>query len=434
MSSTKKIKSAKYVALVDCNNFYVSCERVFNPQLKNKPVVVLSNNDGCVIARSAEAKALDIGMAVPAFKIQQQIRQHQIKVYSSNYALYGDMSARVMAVLELYSPQVEIYSIDEAFLDLSWLDYDELYRYGQKIRQKIATWLGIPVSIGIATTKTLAKVSSRLAKNSQDGIYVFPPTAKAGDLILQKVEVEDIWGVGKQLSKWLRVRLINNALSLKQTPEYVLQPKMGVLGIRLLRELSGVVAIPLESIPQPKQSTCVSRSFRYPATTIGEMKQAIATYAIKLGEKLRQQQQNATTLTVFIQSDRFQANFYSNSITLSLPVASNLTPTLINCAFRGLIAIYHSQYAYKKAGIIAQGLTPESVVQGNLFVKELPPQAKKLMQTIDRLNAALGQNTITFAVAKLKSPEIKQTKVSPRYTTCWQELPIVKAHSTKAHR
>ncbi|MEO0846924.1 MAG: Y-family DNA polymerase [Cyanobacteria bacterium J06648_1] len=428
MSQTKNNKPVKYIALVDCNNFYVSCERVFNPKLNNKPVVVLSNNDGCVIARSSEAKALGIGMAVPAFKIEPQIRQYQIEAYSSNYALYGDLSARVMAVLALYSPQVEIYSIDEAFLDLSGLDYEQLYQYGQKIRQTIATWLGLPVSIGIAKTKTLAKVASHLAKkNSATGVYVFPQAPQAGDLILQGIEVDNIWGIGKRLSKWLKMHSINNALSLKQTPEYILQPKMGILGVRLLRELHGVAAIPLELTPPPKQATCVSRSFRYPALTLATMKQAIANHTVRLAEKLRQQQQNTATLTIFIQSNRFKPNYYSNSITLALPTATNLTPPLIKLALQGLAAIYRPQFAYKKAGVIAQGLTPESIVQGSLFAENSSPQQKKLMQTMDRLNATMGANTITFAVAKLKPAEIKQTRVSPRYTTCWQELPLVQA-------
>ena len=418
----------KYIALVDCNNFYVSCERVFNPKLANKPVVVLSNNDGCVIARSQEAKALKIGMGVPAFKIRQKIKQHSIEVYSSNYVLYGDMSARVMSVLALQSPDVEIYSIDEAFLDLSWLDYAQLYSYGEKIRHTIKTWLGIPVSIGIATSKTLAKVASRIAKkNSCSSVYVFPQDENAGNLILREVAVEDIWGVGKQLSKWLRVHLINNALSLKQTPDHVIQPKIGILGIRLLRELNGISAIPLELIPQPKKATCVSRSFRHSATTLAEVKQAIAKHTIRLAEKLRQQRQNATTLTVFIQSNRFQDNFYSNSITLALPVASNLTPTLIKLAIKGLEAIYRQQYSYKKAGVIAQGLTSESIIQGNLFVQNDTQKQDSLMQTIDRLNATMGKDTITFAVANLKHPMSKRERVSSRYTTCWQELPIVKA-------
>ncbi|MEL6930344.1 MAG: Y-family DNA polymerase [Cyanobacteria bacterium J06600_6] len=417
----------KYVALVDCNNFYVSCERVFNPKLEHKPVVVLSNNDGCVIARSAEAKALKIEMGVPAFKIQQQIRQHKIEVYSSNYALYGDISARVMSILTLYSPEVEIYSIDEAFLDLSWLNYNQLYGYGKTIEKTIKAWLGIPVSIGIATSKTLAKIASRVAKREGSGVSVFPQEEKTIDSTLQTMEIEDIWGIGRQLSKWLRVRSINTALDLKQTPEYVIQPKMGILGIRLLRELNGTAAIPLELSPQPKKATCVSRSFRYPVQTLAQMKQAISTHTIRVCEKLRKQQQNATALTIFIQSNRFKHNFYSNSITLALPTASNLTTTLIKAAIQGLEVIFRSEYSYKKVGVIAQGLTSEFIVQGNLLVQNPTAKQKKLMRTIDRLNATMGKDTITFAIAKLQQPEIKREKVSFRYTTCWHELPIVKA-------
>ena len=423
--------SSKYIALVDCNNFYVSCERVFNPKLEHKPMIVLSNNDGCVIARSQEAKELKIGMGIPVFKIQQKIKQYSIEVYSSNYVLYGDMSARVMSVLALYSPDLEIYSIDEAFLDLSWLNYDQLHSYGEKIRQTIKTWLGIPVSIGIATSKTLAKVASRIAKNNfQSGVYVFPQEEKIANSVLQKIEVEDIWGIGKQLSKWLRVRLINNALALKQTSDYVIQPKMGVLGMRLLRELNGISAIPVELNPQPKKATCVSRSFSPPVTTLGEMKQAIANHTIRVAEKLRQQRQKATILTVFIHTSQFKADFFRNSLTLSLPIASNHTPTLINLAIKGLVAIYREGCSYKKAGIIAQGLTSESIVQGNLFFPDSTGDMQKqtnLMRTVDRLNQTMGKNTITFAVANLKQPMTKRERVSDRYTTCWHELPIVKA-------
>lgn len=428
VSYSARTKSAqKYVALVDCNNFYVSCERVFNPQLEQQPVVVLSNNDGCVIARSAEAKALNIGMGIPAFKIQSQILQHKIKVYSSNYVLYGDMSARVMSVLSLYSPSVEIYSIDEAFLDLSWLNYEQLERYGQTIAQTIKTWLGIPVSVGISSSKTLAKIASRVAKREGKRVSVFPEDEKAGNQILQTIEVEAVWGIGKQLNKWLRIRSIDTALRLKQTAKSTIKAKMGIVGIRLLRELNGVAAIPLELIPQPKKSTCVSRSFRYPATTLAQMQQAIAAHTLRVGEKLRKQQQNATALTIFIQSNRFKTNFYSQAITLALPTPSNISTTLIEVAMRGLEAIYHPGYTYKKAGAIAQGLTSEFIVQGNLLAQTPTPKQQKLMQTVDRLNATMGKDTITWAIAKLQQPEIKRDNVSFRYTTCWHELPIVRA-------
>ena len=270
--------SQQYIALIDCNNFYVSCERVFNPSLEGKPVVVLSNNDGCVVARSQEVKDLGIKMGVPLFKIQQLITQHSIEVYSSNYVLYGDMSARVMATLSHFSPDVEIYSIDEAFVNLSWLSYQELSAYGAQIKSTIAQWTGIPVSIGIAPTKTLAKIANRLAKKQAQyqGVFLWPREVPQQERFLNEIAVEDIWGVGRQYNKWLRINCINDGLKLKNTPEWLIQPKMGIVGIRLLRELNGISCLPLELSPQPKKATCVSRSLARPVTSLSELKEAIA--------------------------------------------------------------------------------------------------------------------------------------------------------------
>ena len=424
-------KSHKKIALIDCNNFYVSCERVFNPKLEGKPVVVLSNNDGCVVARSQETKDLGIAMGVPIFKIRELIEQHQIEVYSSNYVLYGDMSGRVMATLATFSPEVEIYSIDEAFVDLSWLSGDELIQYASLIRTTVFQWTGIPVSVGIAPTKTLAKVANRIAKKNpqHQGVFLCPESEAEQDKILSGISVKDIWGIGRQYSKWLINEGVTNALQLKQTPEWKIQPKMGIVGVRLLRELQGVSCLELELQPKPKKATCVSRSFRRPVSTLAELKEAVLTHTTLAAEKLRKQKQCAAAITIFILTSRFKDNYYSNSITLPLPVASNLTPELIDLAIKGLELIFCEGYEFKKAGVIMQGLQPENIRQGNLFLQDYDStKLEKLMKTIDQINKRYGRNTLCWAGSGVNKPwSMKRENLSPLYTTCWSEIPIVKA-------
>ncbi len=422
--------STKQIALIDCNNFYVSCERVFNPALVGKPVIVLSNNDGCAVARSQEAKDLGVTMGVPLFKIKKLIAQHQIEVYSSNYVLYGDMSARVMATLSHFSPDVEIYSIDEAFVDLSWLSGDELRKYAIAIRRTVMQWTGIPISIGIAPTKTLAKIANRVAKemSQYQGVFIYPQSESEQEAILKAIAVEDIWGIGRQYSNWLHSLAITEALSLRGTPHWVIQKKMGIVGIRLIRELNGISCLPLEFAPKPKQATCVSRSFQHPVKSLEKLKEAVATHATTAAAKLRKQQQSATAITIFILTSRFKDNYYSNSLTLPLPVATNRTPELIHAAQRGLELIYCDGCEYKKSGVIMQGLQPENIQQGNVFSQSYEPQKQqRLMETIDRLNTTMGKNTIYWAASGSENWATKQDNVSPRYTTNWNELPIVKA-------
>lgn len=426
--------SKKAIALIDCNNFYVSCERVFNPALVGKPVIVLSNNDGCAVARSQEAKDLGIAMGVPYFKIKSKVDKHSIQVYSSNYVLYGDMSSRVMATLSHFSPEVEIYSIDEAFVDLSWLSNSEIEPYARQIRATVMMWTGIPISIGIAPTKTLAKIANRVAKRNpqHQGVFIYPNSESQQEDILKAIAVEDIWGIGRQYSKWLHSLAITEALSLRDTPEWIIQQKMGIVGIRLIRELDGISCIPLELAPKPKQVTCVSRSFRHSVKTLAQMKEAVSTHTTSAAAKLRQQKQSTTAITIFILTNRFKDNYYSNSVTLPLPVATNRTPELIHAAIRGLEIIYRDGYEYKKAGVIMQGLQPEKMVQGNVFLQGYESERQqRLMETIDRLNDRFGKNTVSWAASGInRSWVTKRDKVSPRYTTNWNELPIVKASFT----
>ncbi|MEL6911818.1 MAG: DUF4113 domain-containing protein [Cyanobacteria bacterium J06629_2] len=292
-------------------------------------------------------------------------------------------------------------------------------------------WTGIPISIGIAPTKTLAKIANRVAKKDAKylGVFIYPDWSHEQDEVLKAIAVEDIWGIGRKYSIWLRANLINNALELKNSPEYLIQPKMGIVGVRLHRELNGISCLDLELQPKPKKATCVSRSFARPVKTLNEMREAITTHTTSAAAKLRRQQQSTMAITIFILTNRFKDNYYSNSITLPLPVASNRTPELINAALRGLELIYRDGYEYKKAGVIMQGLQPENVRQGNVFLQDYNPnKQQKLIQTIDRLNSTMGRNTVFWGVSGTnKSWTTKRDNVSPRYTTLWDELPVVKA-------
>jgi DNA polymerase V len=292
-------------------------------------------------------------------------------------------------------------------------------------------WTGIPISIGIATTKTLAKIANHVAKrqNQYQGVFIYPQSELEQEAVLKAIAVEDIWGVGRAYNVWLRSNLINNALQLKNTPEWLIQPKMGIVGVTLLRELNGISCLSLELQPKPKKATCVSRSFARPVKTLEQMKEAIATYTTAAAAKLRKQRQSATAITIFILTSKFKDNYYSNSLTLPLPIATNRTPELIHAALRALEVIYREGYEYKKAGVIMQGLQPERLQQGNVFLQNYEPdKQQKLMETIDRLNSTMGKNTIYWGVSKInQSWSTKRDNVSHRYTTSWDELPIVKA-------
>ncbi len=416
------------VALVDCNNFYVSCERVFQPKLWGKPVVVLSNNDGCVVARSPEVKALGVAMGVPFFKIAPLVRKHDIQVFSSNYALYGDLSNRVMTTLEQFSPEVEIYSIDEAFINLSNFAQMNLSEYATSIKETVRQWTGIPVSIGIGPSKVLAKVATEVAKKTKLGVYHLE-SAEQADEILSKMPVRDIWGIGSRLNKWLNTQGILTALQFKQADEGLIQKKMGVVGQRLLLELKGYSCLPIEVMPNPKQETCVSRSFAKPVTNLGELKEAITLYLSRAAEKIRNQKQRANILIVFIRSSIYSEQPVSRSLAITLPTASNYTPELLAHALGSLETIYLPNYQYKKAGVILSGLQPESIRQCNLFETERDLQSQEnLIAVVDQINRKYGAETVTFGiVGKRQSWRMRAEKSSWRFTTKWDELPLAKA-------
>src|SRR5215475_13662811 len=341
-------------ALIDCNNFYVSCERLFQPTLLGKPVVVLSNNDCCVIARSDEAKAHGIPMGLPAFKLADLAKQHSIEVYSSNYTLYGDLSARVMTTLTQWTPDVEVYSIDEAFLQFSLVPPDALTAYGQAIRATIYQWTGIPVSIGIGPTKTLAKLANRLAKRAGEAQGVVALTSPSQiEATLAQTPIEDIWGIGRGYTRRLHAHEIRTALQLCHVSDRWVRQELGIVGLRLVWELRGISCLPLELCPPPKQSLMVSRSFGRPITTLVEMREAVATYITRAAEKLRRYHVAAGVLTVFLMTNRFADEpQYSNSVTMSLPVATQDTAELIKYALRGVEQISREGYRYQKAGVI----------------------------------------------------------------------------------
>jgi len=405
------------LALVDCNNFYVSCERVFDPSLRRRPVVVLSNNDGCIVARSPEVKALGIAMGAPLFQVRELVHQHAIAVLSSNYALYGDMSERVMSVLGECSPRVEAYSIDEAFLELPSGDP---IAFGGELRRRVLRWTGIPVSVGIAETKVLAKLANRTAKKSATGVANAPEEEG-----LAATPVEDIWGIGSRWGKKLRARGIDSALALREAPEAVVREVMGITGVRLQAELRGLSCLSLELFPQPKKETCVSRSFGRAIAELGELREAIATYTTRLGEKLRRQRQVTGTLVVFAKAKLHRSR--SQSVVLTLPEATNHTPRLLRGAMEGATALFVPGVEYGKAGVVAVELVPESAVQASLFAEGETERERVLMQTVDGINARMGRGTIGFAATGMQQPwRMRAGMRSPRYTTRWEELALAR--------
>ena len=417
-------------ALVDCNNFYVSCERVFNPGLMGKPVVVLSNNDGCVIARSNEAKALGIPMGAPVFKMQDVIKAHGVHVYSSNYALYGDMSQRVMEALSEFTPDVEIYSIDEAFLDLSGFKRGDLADYGRSIWSTVRTWTGVPVSVGIAETKTLAKIANRIAKKSEKAQGVLDLTKSLyRDRALAITQVEDIWGVGRSYATFLRSVGINNALELRNAPDSLIKKKMGIPGLRLLQELRGVSCYPLEQCPPPKNEITVSRSFKHPLGDRADVNEAVAAYTSRGAEKLRAAHREANILVVFLMTNPYQRESrYFNMKTIRLPFSTSDTSELIRYAHSGLDEIYREGYRYKKAGVIFRDLSSDSHIQTTLFDYGQKETSKEIMRAFDSINQRFGSNSVRYAATgstrNQKWKTVRQ-RCSPSYTTNWDQLPKV---------
>lgn len=412
-------------ALVDCNNFYASCERVFNPALNGKPVVVLSNNDGCIIARSNEAKTLGIKMGAPAFQMAKFLQKNDVAVYSSNYALYGDLSHRVMSTLEQFTPELEIYSIDEAFLNLTGLSVD-FTEYARKIQRTVIKNVGIPVSVGIGPTKVLTKTANHYAKKSPEnqGIYVLDSPAKI-DEALKLFEIDEVWGIGRQYAKLLRSLNVKTAWDFTQLQDGWVKKRMTVVGLRVKKELEGISCLEIELIPPAKKVICTSRSFGESQTEPEPLREAVATYATRCAAKLRKQHSCAGMLMVFIHTNGFVENEpqYEKNFVCKLPVATNSTMELIRYALFALQAIYKKGYRYKKAGVLAFDIVPEDQVQGALFDNVDRPKHTAIMKTLDGINSKYGRDTLKLAIqGSGKKWKLRQEKLSPSYTTDWKNI------------
>ncbi len=413
-------------ALIDCNNFYVSCERVFNPKLNKKPVVVLSNNDGCVISRSNEAKALDIPMGAPAFKYGKIFRENDVQVFSSNFPLYGDMSSRVMNILSNFTPNIEIYSIDEAFLKFKGFEKYNLETYCKEIKETVFKWTGIPISVGIAPTKALAKIASRIAKkfpNQTKGFYLIN-SEKKRIKALKWINISDVWGIGFKHSQKLRSYKVKNAYNFTCLRDDWIRKEMSVLGLRLKKELEGKSVLDLEEIRSPKKAIATTRSFERTITDYEEIKERITTFAICCAEKLRSQDSNCNSIYVFIRSNKFQKNKaqYTNGILMTIPFSTSSNMIISKYAIEGLKRIFKEGINYKKAGTIVMGLDSCNNHQLNLFENE----SKKhtcLMKTIDFIQKKEGQNKIKLASQDLnKRWKMKQENLSPNYTCKLNEI------------
>ncbi len=414
------------IALVDCNNFYVSCERVFAPRLEHRPVIVLSNNDGCVVSRSNEAKALGIGMAVPEFTVRKIIQQNDVQVLSSNYALYADMSQRVMEVLEHFCPDLERYSIDEAFLSLDGFRSKNVLDYAQMIRTTVKQWTGIPVSIGIAETKTLAKVAGRIAKRG-NGVFDLSCLDHAPQLA--SIPVGDVWGIGPAHARFLHQHGITTALQLRGADNQFIRKHMGIVGLRLVMELRGVPCLELEECPAPKKGITCSRAFSRMLTSLDDLEEAISSYTTRAAEKLRAEHQAVTRLTVFLRTNEFRdVPQHNESTTIRLPVATDATPHLVRSALTGLRKIYQTGFEYRKAGVLLTELVPTDQIQADLFIQDPEDRrrAKNLMKALDSLNERFGSGTLSYASSGIERTwTTKFQKRSPAYTTDWGQLPVV---------
>ncbi len=422
-------------ALVDCNNFYASCERAFDPRLENKPIVVLSNNDGCIVARSGEAKALGIGMGQPVFKCRDIIEKHGVLVFSSNYTLYGNMSERVMNTLSQFTPEMEIYSIDEAFLNLSGCDHlgkhGDLTEYARHICATVKQWTGIPVSIGIGRTKTLAKVANRIAKKSTRANGVFNlMNSPHMDKALEWVDISDVWGIGGRSTKKLKAYGINNALQLRDIDDQLIRRQMGIVGLRLVYELREISCLSLETCTPIRKGVTSSRSFGRKIESLDELKEAVAAYVTKAAIKLRKQNLAAQILTVFLTTNPYSKNDkqYSKSVVFHLPAAMNNTVELIHYAMQGVDKIFKEGYKYKKAGVMLAELIPAEQIQTTLFDLSNTKRKNKLTEAIDVINDIMGSGTLKYAIQGGTRPwNGKSENRSPRYTTSWKELPTAKA-------
>lgn len=421
---------ADVLALIDANNFYASCEQAFDPALLGRPVVVLSNNDGCVVSRSSEARQLGIAMGKPYFQIAAQLARHGVVVRSSNYALYGDMSQRLMSSLEPFVAELEVYSIDEAFARLPRPRYGDLSTWAGELRSRIRQNLGVSIAIGLASSKVLAKLANRIAKGDRSHAGVFDLGREVDPTPwLEQTPVEEIWGVGRQLNRWCRLRGITNARQLRDMASGELRAKAGVVGLRLQLKLQGVSCLPLEEGPTAKRETCVSRSFSRAITDAGELRQAVASYVVRAAEKLRLQQQCSGRLTVFARTSAFSPGFYSQAAGTALPVASNDTAVLLQAALPLVERIYRPHKRFAKAGVLLQDLQSQEQLQHHLLAPLPEPEQQRreaLMQRIDALNRRYGRGTVQWAACGLTpSWMMRREQLARAATTRLSDVPTV---------
>lgn len=414
-------------ALIDCNNFYASCERVFNPKLHNKPIAILSNNDGCVISRSEEAKQLGLPMGAPAFKYHDFFKQHQVHVFSSNYPLYGDMSARVMSILSRFTPEIEVYSIDEAFLRFDVLKNFDFNRCGHEIKNTVDKWTGMPISVGIAPTKALAKVANKIAKKFKEktnGVYVIDTDEKR-EKALKWTKIEDVWGIGRGHAKKLMSVGVKTAFEFTRLPDEWVRNHMAVVGLRLKKDLEGEVTLSLDdNLLEPKKAIATTRSFDYTYSDLEYIKERVSTFAASCAEKLRKQHSSCRYLMVFLRSDihKKEEKQHRGDTFLTLPYATNSTLTITNYAIRGLQSIYQPGIKYKKAGVLVSGIVPTNARQLNLFLDD-DTKHQQLMKAIDGINRKYSTHKIKIANQDLKRTwKMRQEHLSPRYTTNINEV------------
>lgn len=419
-------------ALVDCNNFYASCERVFQPQYIGKPVAILSNNDGCVISRSDEAKAVGIAMGAPEFQIKDLVREKNVKIFSSNYALYGDFSNRVMKILEQFTPNLEVYSIDEAFLNFDGLDIPDYHYYGLQMKMRIQKWVGIPVCVGFAPTKALSKVANRIAKKFQQrtkGIYVIDSEEKRIKA-LKWTKIEDVWGIGRRWEMKVKARNINTAFdfTLPQHEAWI-KKEMGVIGMRLKYELEGKSVLDLEPVTEQKKSIATTRSFPKQIADFDLLRERITTFATVCAEKLRKQKSCCHTIIVMLVIDKhtIKAPRYYLNLAMTLPFGTNSNLTISNAAISLFRQLHkgNEDIKFKKAGVIVTQLTDENKKQFQLFDDENPKHLA-LMQTIDYLNKKNGEKIMRLATQNTKTWNMRQNYLSPKFTTSFNQILEIK--------
>jgi DNA polymerase V len=410
-------------ALIDCNNFYASCERVFQPKLNGKPVVVLSNNDGMVIAKSNEAKALGLDLGMAYFEIKDQLRKHNVYVFSSNYTLYGDFSRRVVQVLRELTSDIEVYSIDECFADLRGFAHLDLLQYGHKMRDTVKQWTGIPVSVGIAPSKTLTKVANKLAKKGP-GVMLLDTPTKIEDA-LRNYPIRDIWGIGGQRERLLASRGVTTALQLANMPDHWIRKKMSITGLRMVQELRGIPCIPLEEFPPAKKQIICSRSYGYFIDKLKDAEEAMVYFATRAAERLREQGSVTRNIMVWMETSRFSGPYHRPTILRNLPRATNYSPDIITATIEATRKAFRQGLRYRKGGVMLLELTPAAERQHDLLLPRNEEKQESVMKALDKLNHKYGDHAVFYAAAGMNEKlKMMRRFKSPHYTTQWNELPV----------